>query len=223
MVENFRDNICSVCGAGCADILCPKCGLLVCPDCFDEETRACLDCAETEVEVKVRKKTINLFGGALMIILGLSTAAAGIVAGLPTGGITVVFPFIVGDVSPWISGFYSFLFFVTVATASLLPWYIHTHVKQPYTETGGLTVMEGNLSGGAGFEHVEYVITAELPQRLNKTILVESSGTTINLYSTLDKEFNKRYTIPEGHDLKGLDYDYEEDYLVLRLHLIRIP
>ncbi len=223
MVDGLRDDVCSVCGAEGADILCPKCGQIVCSECFDEETRNCLDCAEAEVEGKVRKKAITLVGGSLMIIVGLSVAAAGIVAGLPAEGITVVFPFIVGDVSPWVAGLYSFLFFVTVATASLLPWYIHTRTEQNYAENDDLTVMEGNLPGGESFEHIEYVITAELPKRLEKTVLVETSGTSIHLHSSLDKEFNRRYPIPEGHDLEGLDYDYEEGYLVLRLHLIRVP
>lgn len=218
-----RDDVCSICGAEGADTLCPKCGQIVCRECYDEETRTCLDCAEAEVEGKVRRRSIALVGGLLMIIVGLSTMAAGLVAGLPAEGISVVFPFLVGDVSPWIAGLYSFLFFITVATASLLPWYIHTRVQHGYNESEDLTVMEGNLNGGDSFEHVEYVITAELPKRLEKTIRVETIGASIHLNSSLDKEFSRRYSIPEGHDLEGLDYDYEDGYLVLRLHLIRLP
>ena len=104
-----------------------------------------------------------------------------------------------------------------------MPWYIHTREKPTYTGNEDVTVMEGNLSSGENFEHVEYVITAELPKRMEKTILVESNGASIHLHSTLDKEFNRNYTIPDGHDLEGLDYDYDEGYLVLRLHLVRVP
>ncbi len=215
--------ICPVCGAEGADILCPKCGQVVCRDCFDDETHMCLDCAEAEVEGGIKRRRIATVGGLLMMIVGLSTAAAGIVAGLPTEGVTVVFPFIVGDVSPLAAGAYSFLFFTTVATASLLPWYIHTRVQHRPADGEDMTVIEGNLPGGDSFEHVEYVITAELPKRLEKTILVETSGPTIHLHSTVDGGFSRDYSIPEGHELEGLDYDYEEGYLVLRLHLVRVP
>ena len=62
-----------------------------------------------------------------------------------------------------------------------------------------------------------------MPKKLEKTIMVESTGACIHLHSTTDKDFDRSYKIPEGHDLEGIDYDYEEGYLVLRLHLIRIP
>jgi HSP20 family molecular chaperone IbpA len=86
-----------------------------------------------------------------------------------------------------------------------------------------VTIIEGNMLGGEHFERVEYVITAEMPKRLEKTILVETNGVSIHLHSTSDKEFRRSYPIPEGHELEGLDYDYDEGYLVLRLHLVRIP
>lgn len=218
-----RDDVCWVCGGEGADILCPECGHIVCSDCYDETTKKCLECVEEQVDAKVRHKKLMLIGGLLMIVVGLSAAAAGLVAGIPSDGVTVVFPFIVGDVSPWVAGIYSFLFFMTIASASLLPWYIHTRSKPTYGDNEDYTVVEGNLPGGDNFEHVEYVITAELPKKLEKTILVESNGASIHLHSTADKNFNKTYTIPDGHDLEGLDYDYEEGYLVLRLHLVRIP
>lgn len=218
-----RDEVCWVCGSEGADILCPGCGHMVCGDCYDEAIHRCLECIEEDISSKARVKKAMLVGGLLMIIVGLSTAAAGLVAGLPVEGVYVAFPFLIGDVSPLVAGLYSFLFFATVASASILPWYIHTKAKPAYEENEDYTVVEGNLTGGDNFEHVEYVITAELPKRLEKTILVESNGSKIHLHSTANKEFDRSYTIPEGHDLEGLDYDYEEGYLVLRLHLVRIP
>jgi hypothetical protein len=219
----MRDDICWVCSSEGANILCPKCDHIVCRDCYDEETKRCLECVEEDVNAKARMKKVMLVGSFLMIIVGLSTVAAGIVMGIPVEGVTVVFPFIVGEVSPIRAGLYSFIFFVTIASASLLPWYIHTREKSTYTGNEDIIVMESNLSNGENFEHIEYVITAELPKRMEKTILVESNGASIHLHSTLDKEFNRNYTIPDGHDLEGLDYDYDEGYLVLRLHLVRVP
>jgi hypothetical protein len=183
----------------------------------------CLDCVEDKVNSRARNRKALLVGGLFMIIVGLSAAAAGIVAGIPTQGVTVIFPFIMGDVSPVIAGAYSFVFFLTFASVSLLPWYIHTHVKSTQGDSEDITIVEGNLLGGEHFERVEYVITAEMPRRLEKTILVETNEDSIHLHSSADKDFGRSYPIPEGHELEGLDYDYEEGYLVLRLHLIRIP
>jgi uncharacterized protein (DUF983 family) len=219
----MRDDICWVCNSEGANILCPKCGHIICQDCYDEETKRCLECVEDYVNAKAWRKKVMLMGGLIMIIVGLSTVAAGIVMGIPVKEVTVVFPFMVGEVSPMLAGLYSFLFFMTIASASMLPWYVHIREKPTYEGNEDFTVMEGNLSDGENFEHIEYVITAELPKRMEKTILVESNGTSIHLHSTLDKEFKRNYTIPDGHDLEGLDYDYEEGYLVLRLHLVRIP
>ena len=223
LVKEKKDNTCWVCGGEGADILCMKCGHVVCDDCYDEATHRCLECVEEEVDSKVNRKKLTLIGGLLMIIVGLSTAAAGLVAGVPSGGVTIIFPFLVGDISPLIAGLYSFLFFLTIASASLLPWYVHTRGRSAYMENEDLTIVEGNLLSGEHFEHVEYVITAELPKKLEKTILVESNGASIHLHSTADEDFNRSYRIPDDHDLEGLDYDYEEGYLVLRLHLIRVP
>lgn len=203
--------------------MCPQCGHRVCRDCFDEETQLCLDCLEDKVNSKERNKKVMLVGGLLMIVVGLSATAAGIVAGIPAEGVIVVFPFILGEVSPMIAGVYSFIFFLTIAAASLFPWYIHTRVKSTPRENEEATILEGSLTGGEHFERVEYIITAEMPKKLEKTILVETNGASIHLQSSADKEFSRNYSIPEGHDLEGLDYDYEEGYLVLRLHLIRIP
>ncbi len=203
--------------------MCPRCGHRVCRDCFDEETQACLGCVEDRVNSRARMKRVMLVGGLLMIVVGLSAAAAGIVAGIPADGVTIVFPFILGDVSPIIAGVYSFIFFLTIAAASLLPWYVHTRAKLTTGDGEDVTILEGNLPGGEHFEHVEYVITAEMPRKLEKTILVETNGASIHLQSSADKEFSRSYPIPEGHEMEGLDYDYEEGYLVLRLHLIRIP
>lgn len=222
-MKETKNEVCWVCNGEGANILCPKCGHIVCSYCYDEEIQRCLECVEEIVSQKVLIKKDMFIGGLLLIVVGLSTTAAGIVAGIPSDGVTLIFPFLIGEVSPWVATIYSFLFFITVASASLLPWYIHTKGQHIYLENEDLKVVEGNLSSGENYEHIEYVITAELPKKLEKTILVESNDATIQLYSTIDENFKRSYSIPEDHDLEGLDYDYEEGYLVIRLHLVHIP
>jgi hypothetical protein len=53
--------------------------------------------------------------------------------------------------------------------------------------------------------------------------MIETTGRGVTLRSTKDVGFLKSYTIPDGHLLEELDYDYEDSYLVLRLKLVRIP
>jgi hypothetical protein len=219
----LSDKICWICSGEGADTICSRCSKIVCRDCFDEENKICLECAEEVVDSRIKRKKIMLISGILLIVLGISTAAAGLILGLPTEGITVVFPFIIGNVSPFTAGLYSFLFFITIACASLLPWYIHTHQRNAYALEDDITIMEGKTMDGEPFEHVEYVITAELPKKLEKTILVETTDTAIHLHSSTDQEFKRIYKIPENHDLESFDYDYDEGYLVLKLNLVRLP
>ncbi len=214
---------CEVCGGEGDGILCPKCGKLVCHNCFDEEERMCTECLEKKNEGDATRRRLTLIGGILLLITGLSATAAGIVLGLPTKGIIIAFPFIGGEVSAASAATYSFLFFMTVACASLLPWIIHTSRGHDMENQFDYTIYEEQMAGNDGFEHTEYLITTELPRKLERTIQIETHPQDIHIWSTVDSNFTRSYPIPEGHDLEGLDYDYEDGYLVLRLHLVRIP
>lgn len=218
----MRNNDCPVCGGDNANILCPKCGCKVCFDCYDEDARMCLDCLEQQVEEKIHQKRVILATGILFIILGLSFMASSLVAGLPVEGVTIIFPFIVGNVSTEIASLYSFIFFSIVILASLLPWYIHTHLKPNFNaEESIMTIREGRTQSGESIASVEYIITTELPEKIKKTLFIETEETKILLQSTTDKNFNKIYEIPKGFILEAIDYDYEDSFLVLKLHLIK--
>jgi hypothetical protein len=190
-------------------------------DCYDEVDHVCIDCADDIVEARVGRKRALLIAGIILIMLGLSSVAAGLVAGLPVGNVSMIFPFLMGDVSPLVAGLYSLLFFTTVGCASLLPWYLHTR-GEASLDVGEYALTE-EREGYEGFEHMEYMITTELERRLNKTITVEPKDASVVLHSTADPGFRRSYPIPEGCDIEGLDYDYDGGYLVLRLHLVRSP
>ena len=221
MAESRR---CSVCGRDDADILCSKCGRFVCEDCYNEQEDACVRCSPVAKRSMPVSRIRMLPMGLAMMLIGLSIAASGLVAGAAGDeGVMVVFPFITGNVSGWVAGLYSFLFFAVVVSASILPWYIHTRVEVAYDGDDDLiTLQESKMPGGEGYESVEYMITTELPKRLQKTVTIESDEETIYLKSSADAGFNRSYPIPEGFDLEGIDYDYEEGYLVLKLRLVKI-
>ena len=221
MAESRR---CSVCGRDDADILCSKCGCIVCEDCYNEQEDACVRCSPVVKRSMSVRRIRMLPMGLVMMLLGLSIAASGLVAGAAGDeGVMVVFPFITGNVSGWVAGLYSFIFFAVVVSASILPWYIHTRVEAAYDGDDDLiTLQESKMPGGEGYESVEYMITTELPKRLQKTVTIESDEETIYLKSSADAGFNRSYPIPEGFDLEGIDYDYEEGYLVLKLRLVKV-
>lgn len=216
------DKICPSCGGEGADRMCKKCGAIVCGECFDEETGLCVDCVEELVNTKVRNKRLTLFGGILLMLLGISVMASGIILGLPAAGITIVFPFVVGEVSPTVAAGYSFLFFLAVISASLIPWYVHSMMEEygSYDEDmDGVMIQEGKMQSGEST--VDYVITTEVPKKLVKTIVVETSVRGVSLRSTADRGFSRSYNLPQGFNLEGLDYDYDGGYLVLNLRLGR--
>ncbi len=217
----MREERCDVCGSGGADIVCPRCRHIVCKDCYDEETRVCIDCADEIVQARAGRKRALLVAGVVLLVIGFSTVAAGLVAGLQVGSVSIIFPFLMGGVSPLVAGLYSLLFFAGVGCASLLPWYLHTRSEAPFN--GGEYALTEERNEGEGFEHVEYMITTELERRLNKTITVEPRDASVILHSTADPGFRRSYPIPDGCDIEGLDYDYDGGYLVLRLHLVRSP
>jgi hypothetical protein len=224
---NMTNKICSNCGVEDADILCKRCGNFVCDECYDEESELCIECLE-ELEVKKEKNKIVLrVGGVVLILIGLSAMASGLMLGIPVEGVTIVFPFIMGTVSPLIAGGYSFIFFSVIGIASLLPWYIHTWEEEydGYPESStydGLRIKEGKMQGGESVSSTDYVITTEVPKKLVKTIMVETRKNSISLTSSVDKEFAKTYSLPNGFNLEGIDYDYDEGYLILNLHLARV-
>jgi len=218
----MRDSDCPVCGGENADILCPKCGCKVCSDCFDEEARMCLDCLEQLVVEKRQQKRMILIAGVLFILFGLSLIASSIVTALPVEGVTIIFPFIIGEVNTNIAGLYSFLFFTVVILGGMVPWYIHTHFKPTYLmEESTMKIQEGKTHNGESIATVEYIITTELPEKVKKSIFIETKETKILLKSTTDDAFTRSYEIPAGFGLEGIDYDYDENFLVLKLHLVQ--
>jgi len=162
--------------------------------------------------------------GLAMMLLGLSIAASALVAVAAGGeGVTIMFPFITGNVSGWVAGLYSLIFFAVVISASMLPWYIHTRAEASRDIGDDLiTLQESKMLGGEGYESVEYMITTELPKRLQKSMTIEADEETIYLRSSAEAGFNRSYPIPEGFDLEGIDYDYEEGYIVLKLNLVKV-
>jgi hypothetical protein len=158
--------------------------------------------------------------GLMLVGVGLMvTSTAFISEGVEGEGMIVIFPFVIGNVSGVTAAIFTALFFAFFILSSLLPWYVFGRRR-------------GFAEGGASFKHedqwrskdsdtMEYIITTELPRRLRKSIYFETDGGEIHLRSTEGESFLKSYSLPNGFEVDEINYDYEGDYLVLKLLLKR--
>ena len=157
----------------------------------------------------------------LMLVSGglLVTSMAFISDGVEGEGVIIIFPFVFGNVNGVTAAIFTLLFFAFFILSSLLPWYVFARRR-------------GFADGVVNFKHedhwrskdsdtMEYIITTELPRRLRKSIYFETDGEEIQLRSTEGESFIKSYSLPKGFEVDEIDYDYDGDYLVLKLILKR--
>ena len=158
--------------------------------------------------------------GLILISVGLLIASMAFVSeGLDFEGVIVIFPFVFRNVSGGAAIIFTIIFFSFFILTSLLPWYI-------FSRRSGLTDRVTNYKrdyhpGGRDSDTMEYIITTELPRRLRKSIYIEADGEEIHLRSTQGEVFLRSYSLPRGFEVDEIDYDYEGDYLVLKLMLKR--
>lgn len=159
--------------------------------------------------------------GIMLVSFGLLISLMAFISdGVDGEGVFIIFPFVFGNVSGVAAALFTILFFAFFILSSLLPWYFYSR-------------RSGFADGIAAFKHedrwrsgdsdtMEYIITTELPRRLRKSIYFESDGDEIHLLSTEGESFLKSYSLPRGFEVDEIDYDYDGDYLVLKLILKRI-
>jgi hypothetical protein len=221
----LRDlGVCSICGGPNADCLCVDCGRLVCERCFSEGD-LCVECARRggiNISAPRRPSSQGVsssglrMAGMLLIIFGLMVTS---MAMMPEEGegVIVLFPFVFGGVSGGMAVLLSFIFLGVFIATSLLPWYM-LHRRQ--REWSGYGAAEWDVSPRES-EAMEYMITIEVPPELRKTVYIEGASGEVRLGSTIDGSFSRRYDLPPGFDVDEYNYEYEGDYLVLRLRLKR--
>ncbi len=158
--------------------------------------------------------------GLMFVSVGLLVMSMAFISnGVEGESVIVIFPFVFGNVSGVSAAIFTVLFFAFFILSSLLPWYVFARRR-------------GIADGVASFKHedhwrgkdsdtMEYIITTELPRRLRNCIYFETDMEEIHLRSTEGESFLKSYSLPRGFEVDEIDYDYEGDYLVLKLLLKR--
>ena len=210
---------CEMCGGPGADSLCVRCGRVVCDQCFHGFGELCVECASRRPLLAssggVSSAGLRMLGMLLIVFGLLITSMAFVAEG--GEGVIVIFPFVFGNVGGWSAVVLSIAFLAIFVLTSLLPWIL-------VTRRGGSGFGSGSISWDPvprESEVMEYMITIEVPSHLRRTIYVEGEEGIVHLRSSADESFNRSYRLPEGFEVDEYDHEYEGDYLLLKLKLIR--
>jgi len=156
----------------------------------------------------------------MFVVMGLLIISTAVISGGVYGeGTVIIFPFVFGNMGGWTAAIISLMFLALFIFSSLFPWYM-------IRRAGGLA-NERKVFYGEGPSQVvkndvmEYIITTELPGKLKKSIYIEADEESIHLKSTQDKGFFRRYLLPQGFEVDEINYNYEGNYLLLKLKLKR--
>jgi len=158
--------------------------------------------------------------GLMLIGVGLLIASmAFVLDGVDSEGIVIIFPFVFGNVSGGAAIVVTIMFFAFFIISSLLPWYLLSK-RSGFGDRVATFRREGHMQSRDS-DTMEYIITTELPMGLRKSIYIEADEEGIHLRSTQGEAFHRSYTLPRGFEVGEFNYDYEGNYLVLKLVLTR--
>lgn len=213
---------CAICGREGADILCGRCGKIVCDRCFDEDEEVCISCVNKGLLNSLNLGGDLLLPGVIVMVIGLMITSLALLSDAIQGeGIVIIFPFVMSGSNGWTAALMTVIFLSILFISTLLPYY--------------LAVNRGGLSTRSEVyypfydhaeqitERMEYMITTIIPKRIREKIYIEEGDGEISIKSQGVEIYEKSYELPEGYGVESLDYDYEGEYLLLKLKLIRHP
>jgi hypothetical protein len=151
--------------------------------------------------------------GMLFIVLGLMVVSMAFVPS-EGEGVVVIFPFVFMNVGGWAAVALTLGFLGLFLTMSFLPWFLAS--RWGWWRRFGPRNWEYS-----GSETTEYIITIDLPKGLRKTIYIESGEGVVHIRSSADPTFHRSYSLPEDFDIDTYNYEYESNYLLLKLKLMR--
>jgi hypothetical protein len=152
--------------------------------------------------------------GVLFLIVGLLVTSMAFVQG-NAEGLIVIFPFVIGDINGWLAVALTLASISLFITTSFLPWIIFN--RERWIEKRR-TFWEVSAPGQ---ERTDYMITVDLPKGLEKTIFIEERENVIHLKSSTDNSFHRSYSLPVGFEVDEYRYEYQENYLLIILSLMR--
>ncbi len=212
---------CSICGGENADILCSHCGKFICERCYDVEVDACVRCTGKIFQ----KNSVNesqgfLFVGFILMMMGLLVTSWAL---LPMSYATVfLFPFVFHNMNNTAVLFIVLIFFGMFSLSSLVLLYlIMIHRDTLEYDIGVYTLQDAAVSSRGSTETIEYIITTEVPKVLRDSIYIEEDEDNILLLSTFDDRYFKTYSIPEDFHTDTVESEYEGNFLLIKVRLIK--
>ena len=209
-----------LCGRGGAEILCARCGSIICDRCYDEDADSCVVCSgKRPRNGGLPDRPTLLVAGLALVLLGLMITSW---AFIPQGGAAVLFPFVFTGAGGTAAMLVSLVFFAVFSLSSLLPLYILLRGND-YTDwdEGLYNLRDSVVSGGGTTESLEYMITTEIPGGLRDSIYLEEDEESITLMSSRDAGFVKRYSLPEDYRVDEVESEFEGSFLLVRVSLKR--
>lgn len=208
---------CYICGRDQADILCKSCGRFVCDSCYDEEKNSCVNCAKSLYSYKeIVKAPVFLISGLILILVGVMVIAYSLVPEGESG--FIFFPFIFTKVNPTTAFLLTLIFYGVFTLSSLLPIYMSLRRNQ-YWEWDEEIYQIQDTSIQRSKDTTEYIITTEIPRKLQDSIFLEDEVDRVVLMSKKDKKFIKIYNLPDGYTVDSVESDYEGSFLILKMQL----
>jgi len=202
---------CSICGRDNANILCSDCHKFICENCYEEKYDACIKCVGKRYGSHGNKVNPVLFGGILTTLLSLIPL---------TGARVILFPFVFEEMNALSTLLVMLTFFTMFTLPSLLPWFLNQRRNREWG-TEIYTINDSHVNGRNVTEKTKLMITTEIPKKLVETIYFEDDGEKLTLLSSKDKGFRKIYSIPEECSVETVQYEYEKNYLVLQVNLVK--
>jgi hypothetical protein len=210
---------CKLCGYDKADILCSKCRALICENCYDDENDSCLQCSGL-YEENPRLRPEHAIIGIYLIASIILTSS--IILFPKLGTRIILFPFTFEGLNGVTAIMASIIFFVLFTLPSIIPFYLNYHYSRHYVWGDSLfSLNENNSKTNTVTETVDYMITSEVPQKLKDSIDIYDNDTELVIKSISDKRFIKVYPLPENHTVDSLQYEFEGDFLLLKVSLKR--
>ena len=223
---------CEICGGDDAYIICPRCKRLVCNNCFNSEAGVCILCLDRE---EIGRESLlggrlpfpagSTFIGMALIIFGMLLMMVASILSASGEGVIVIFPFIIGRVSGLTALIIMIAFMIISLAVFFLPWLLGPgRVLRVIERVAGLEKPELKplKVGGRGSGEVEeYIITLRMPGFREEDIDVRVFGRELHVRAYKDGRlsFTRRYELPRGFEPYGVRYNYEDDFLIVKVAL----
>jgi hypothetical protein len=213
---------CDICGNQNADIQCSKCGRIVCKYCYFDLDGACINCVRKQTLHKkfatfsssIPSSRLNSLG-LLLMVLGILIVS---ISFTPEEGddIAPFFPLNTSNMSRVISSILSVALLSLFVIMLVLPRNIFEKRRRFKRH---FDVFSWNTHPRTS-EEIEYMITIKIPSGIENTVYVdEGEMGVIRIYSHIDSTFYRSYDLPSGYEVEGYTFEYDGDYLVIKLKL----